>query len=121
MLYEKKIKINNMINKIKDKDILKKIFLLVHKEFNNDATHNDKYTHNNNGIYFDLNNLKEETLLQIEAILLDSLLDNNTDSDTLKLNIYTIDETNDYLKISNGFKLSNKEKILINNNQVNHA
>ena len=30
MKYEKKIKINNMINKVKDKEIFKKIFFLVH-------------------------------------------------------------------------------------------
>ena len=112
MLYEKKIKINNKINKIKDKEILKKIFLLVHEELKN--TGDNKYTHNNNGIYFDLNNLTDDTLLQIEAILLETV---DTDSDTLKLNIYSADDT-DYLKISNGFKLSNKEKNLIN---VNHT
>ena len=115
MFYEKKIKINNMISKVKDKDVLKNIFLLVHEELKN--TGDNKYTHNNNGIYFDLNNLKDDTILKIEAILLESNPDNNTDSETLKLNIYSADES-DYLKISNGFKLSNKEKNLIN---VNHT
>ena len=114
MIYEKKIKINNMITKVKDKDILKNIFLLVHEELKN--TGDNKYTHNNNGIYFDLNNLKDETLLKIEAILLEA--NDNTDSETLKLNIYSTEE-NDYLKISNGFKLSNKEKNLINVNHIN--
>jgi len=112
MQYEKKIKINNMINKVKDKEIFKKIFFLVHNEL---YTENDcKYTHNNNGIFFDLNLLSDETLLKIEETILDSnTLDNNTDSESIKLSIYSNEET-DYMKISDGFKLSNKEKTLIN-------
>ena len=110
MLYEKKIKINNMISKIVDKDILKKIFLLVQGELL------DKYTYNNNGIYFDLNNISDSTLLQVESILIKSI-DNTINNDTVKVNIYTTDEMSDYLKINNGFKLSNKEKTVIN---INH-
>ena len=111
MQYEKKIKINNMINKVKDKEIFKKIFVLVHNEL---YTENDcKYTHNNNGIFFDLNLLSDETLLKIEDIILDSNTLDNTDSESIKLSIYSNEET-DYMKISDGFKLSNKEKTLIN-------
>ena len=103
------MKINNMINKVKDKNIFKTIFILVHNEL---YTENDcKYTHNNNGIFFDLNLLSDETLIKIEQTILESNI--NTDSESIKLSLYSNEET-DYMKISDGFKLSNKEKLLIN-------
>ena len=107
MLYEKKIQINNMISKVTDKEILKKIFTLVRDELIN------KFTYNNNGIFFDLNNITDSTLLQIESILI-KCIENTVDTDTLKVNIYTTDDASQYLKLSNGFKLSNKEKNVIN-------
>lgn len=112
MNYEKKIKLNNMISRIKNKQLLKDLFLLVHAELNN--TGECKYTHNNNGIFFDLNILTDETLFKIEDLLTNSTnLDTNTDSDTIKLNIYSADDTVEMMKLSNGFKLSNKEKNII--------
>jgi hypothetical protein len=99
-----------MISRIKNKELLKELFLLVHAELNN--TGECKYTHNNNGIFFDLNILTDETLFKIEELLTSSY-NQDTDSDTIKLNIYSADDTAEMMKLSNGFKLSNKEKNLI--------
>jgi hypothetical protein len=116
MNYEKKVKINNMISRIKNKQLLKDLFMLVHVELN--STGECKYTHNNNGIFFDLNILSDETIYQIEKLILDAnCLDTPTDSDTIKLNIYSMDDTSELIKLGNGFKLSNKEKNLIANFQ----
>ena len=118
MIYEHKIKINNLISKVKDKNMLKKIFLLVHAELSDTDTGECKYTHNNNGIFFDLNLLSDKTLLDIEATIQSiNTSNNNSDSESLKYTLYSNDDNVDYLKISNGSKLSNKEKNLINNFQ----
>ena len=116
MIYEKKIKINNLINKVKDKKIFKKIFLLVHTELTDVNTGECNYSHNNNGIFFDLNLLSDETLISIEELLLD-LNTSNTDSETIKYTLYSNDDNNEFLKLNDGAKLSNKEKNLINNFQ----
>ena len=89
MIYEKKIKINNMINKIKDKDVLKQIFYIISKD--GDST----YTYNNNGIYFDLNKMSDNILIQLENLL----TNNDNDTETVK---YTINshEENEYVKIN---------------------
>lgn len=117
MDYEKKKKLNNMISKIKNKELLKELFLLVQSDQNDLGE--CKYTHNNNGIFFDLNILSNNTLLKMEELIIESNIETNTDSETIRLNIYSIDDTTEMMKISKGSKLSNKEKHLISQIQKN--
>lgn len=80
------IKIKDMMIKIKDKQIFKEIFYIAQ----NDLQSTDgecKYSHNDNGIFFDLKLLSEETLLKIEDLLKTNISSNNTDSDTMSVNI----------------------------------
>ena len=80
------IKIKDMITKIKDKQVFKEIFYIAQ----NDLQYTDgecKYSHNNNGIFFDLKLLSEITLLKIEELLKTTLSSNNTESDTMSVNI----------------------------------
>lgn len=112
MIYEKKVKINNMINNVKDKNILKEIFYAVRDELTSDGT--CKYTYNNNGIFFDLNILSDAVLIEIEKIL-----NNNnmieTESESIKYNAYSEDGNNtNIVKNNNDYKLSNKEKNVMN-------
>ena len=88
MSYERKNKINTIINKIKDKAILISIFNVVNMDINKEG--DSKYTYNNNGIYFDLNILNESVLLEIENIVLKATI-TDKESDTIKYNIYSQD------------------------------
>lgn len=84
------IKIKDMLEKIKDKAIFKEIFYIVQPELNSSGE--CKYSHNNNGIFFDLKLLSDNILLQIEKLLKKSI-SINTDSETFNYNIY-YDEKN---------------------------
>jgi hypothetical protein len=80
------IKIKDMITKIKDKHVFKEIFYIAQ----NDLQSNDgecKYSHNDNGIFFDLKLLSETTLLKIEELLKTNISSNNTESETMSVNI----------------------------------
>ena len=105
MFHDKKVKIKNMISNIKDKVILKEIFLLIQHELKSNGC--CKYTHNSNGIFFDLNHLSCEKILQIEEIITNA---NNTETESIKLSLYSND-SNEYVNISN------KDKFIINNIQ----
>ena len=81
------IKIKDMITKIKDKQIFKEIFYIAQ----NDLQSTDgecKYSHNNNGIFFDLKLLSETTLIKIEDLLKTNISSNTTESETISYNIY---------------------------------
>ena len=67
MIRERILKINDMISKIKNKEILKEIFYIVQTELHND--NECKYTHNDNGIFFDLILLSDETLEKLELFV----------------------------------------------------
>ena len=82
MNYEKKIKINDKIKNIIDKDLFYKIFKLLKNDLYNES--GDKlYTENNNGIFFDLNKISDESLNKLEILLSESIL-NTTDSENIK-------------------------------------
>ena len=121
MIYENKIKLRDTINKIKDKAILKEIFLLVHNELTSSG--DNKYSYNNNGILFDLNILSDQLLYKVEEIInvsKDTIMDSSECTDNKPtFNVYSQDDNVEYMKITNGFKLSNKEKNLFNNYMVN--
>ena len=71
------IKIKDLMAKIKDKQIFKEIFYIAQPELQ--STGDCKYSHNHNGIFFDLKVLSDETLIKIETILKKQI--NNTESD----------------------------------------
>jgi hypothetical protein len=84
------IKIKDMITRIKDKQVLKEIFYIAQNDLQSDLQSSDgecKYSHNDNGIFFDLKLLSKETLLKIEELLKTTISSNNTDSDTTSVNI----------------------------------
>jgi hypothetical protein len=85
------IKIKDMIGKIKDKQIFKEIFYISQQDLSSEDG-NCKYSHNHNGIFFDLKLLSESTLMKIEELLKQSISTNNTDSETINYNIYYNDE-----------------------------
>ncbi len=67
-------KINDLIKKIKDKDILKEIFFIVQSDSQSN------YSHNNNGIFFDLTILSINTLEKIEELVRNNIT-TQTDSE----------------------------------------
>lgn len=91
---ERILKINDLIKKVKDKHILKEIFYLAQNELQSSGECN--YSHNDNGIFFDLKLLSENTLLKIEELA----KNNNTDSESINYNSYCSDEIIEH-KISN--------------------
>jgi hypothetical protein len=82
------IKIKDMITKIKDKQVFKEIFYIAQGELQSSLDGECKYSHNDNGIFFDLKLLSESTLLKIEELLKTNISSNNTESDTISFNIY---------------------------------
>jgi len=76
MDYSHKKKINDKIEKIKDKEIFFEIYNTVKDELNN----NKNITINNNGVYFDLNKLSNETILKIENILNEHFISTDTET-----------------------------------------
>jgi len=80
------IKIKDMIGKIKDKQLFKEIFFLAQNDLSS-VDGNCKYSHNDNGIFFDLKLLSDATLLKIEELLKNNISSNNTESDTISYNI----------------------------------
>jgi hypothetical protein len=89
---ERIIKIKDMISKIKDKQVLKEIFYISQNDLASDDG-NCKYSHNHNGIFFDLKLLSEPTLLKIEELLKNNI-SSNTESETINYNIYFNDNNN---------------------------
>ena len=65
MEYSHKKKINDKIEKIKDKVILFEIYNTIKDELSDTKN----ITINNNGVYFDLNKISNESILKIENIL----------------------------------------------------
>ncbi len=87
------IKIKDMMCKIKDKEIFKEIFYIAQPELQSSDDGNCKYSHNQNGIFFDLKLLSEQTLLKIEE-LLKSNISSHTESETINYNIYFNENSN---------------------------
>ena len=116
MDYAHKKKINSRISKIKDKDVFQKIFEVSKSELYTE-TGKKKFSHNNNGIFFDLNILSDKVLYKIEDILNENIV-NSTESETptsIKFSTYSQDDTNNYKSL--GPRLTNQEKNIIKNTQ----
>jgi hypothetical protein len=67
MNYHYKKNINEKIKKINNNKLYYKIFDLIKDELYDN--NKKKFTSNNNGIFFDINILKDDTLEQINSIL----------------------------------------------------
>jgi hypothetical protein len=76
MDYSHKKKINDKIEKIKNKEI----FFEIYNTIKDDINKNKNITINNNGIYFDLNKLSDELIIKIENILNENLISTDTDN-----------------------------------------
>ena len=116
MDYAHKKKINSRISKIKEKDVFQKIFEVSKSELYTE-TGKKKFSHNNNGIFFDLNILSDKVLYKIEDILNENIV-NSTESETptsIKFSTYSQDDTNNYKSL--GPRLTNQEKNIIKNTQ----
>jgi hypothetical protein len=81
------IKIKDMMIKIKDKQVFKEIFYIAQPDLQS-IDGECKYSHNDNGIFFDLKLLSETTLLKIEDLLKTNISSNTTESETISYNIY---------------------------------
>ena len=61
-----------MISRIKNKEILKQIFYIVQDELQ--SSDNCKYSYNDNGIFFDLKLLSDDTLEKLELFMKGSII-----------------------------------------------
>uniref|UniRef100_A0A6C0J5P0 NET domain-containing protein n=1 Tax=viral metagenome TaxID=1070528 RepID=A0A6C0J5P0_9ZZZZ len=93
MNYNNKKQINDKINKVTDKDILLKIFDTVKHELYC-KNGNKKFTQNNNGIFFDLNKISDETLTKLNNILNENIDSSDTENTSIKYTTYS-SENND--------------------------
>ena len=87
MIRDRIIKINDMIKKIKDDDVLKEIFNLVKAELKTDA--HCRYTLNDNGVFFDLKLLSDKTLIIIEDILKNNII---TETESVTFTTYNSED-----------------------------
>lgn len=87
MIRDRIIKINDMIKKIKDTQVLKYIFKLALPDLQ--LSGENKYSANDNGIFFDLKLLSDTTLEKIEDILKNNVL---TDTDSVTYSMYCSDD-----------------------------
>ena len=87
MIRDRIIKINDMIRKIKDKQLLKKVFniALPDLQLNGD----NKYSVNDNGIFFDLKLLSDITLEKIEELLKQNT---STETDSVTFSMHCSDD-----------------------------
>ncbi len=88
MDYNSKKKLNDKISKITDKDILLKIFETVKPELYNKKGQ-EKFTQNNNGIFFDLNKISNETLIKLNELLDETTISSETENTSLKYTTYS--------------------------------
>jgi hypothetical protein len=95
--YEDKLNLNNKLKNIKNKKIYKEIFFLLKDEIE------DIMLQNNNGIFFNLVDLSEDKLCE-----LDNYLNNLTDSDTVSIKYNTYSSESNITDL----KLSNKERTI---------
>lgn len=108
--YHKK-KLAYRIEKIKTKKNYLKLFKIINEDSN-------KYTTNSNGVFFNMNSLKNSTIDKIEEFL-DELdksneINNLANSIDTEFTPYSIDDFSDYKPI--GPKLSNHEKKILKRN-----
>ena len=105
---KKRKKIMNKIGKIKNRKSLLEIYKIVKNDLK------EKISNNKNGIFFDINKLKDDSIEKILKIIMENESSEMSDSE-LKFT-YTPYKDNITDSINNiGPKLSNKEKNLLKN------
>lgn len=121
MDYNSKIKLNEKISLIENKDILKEIFNIVKSDLIIDGK--KKYSQNSSGIYFDLLIISDNNLLKVKELLDSYFSETDSDINVVKNNLnyqsYSLDDKVEAIQGNNdGFRLSNQEKnILLKNNK----
>jgi hypothetical protein len=121
MDYNSKIKLNEKISLIENKDILKNIFNIAKPDLIIDGK--KKYSQNSSGIYFDLLLVSNDNLLKIKELIDNYFTESESDINSIKNNLnyksYSTDDKVDAIQGSNdGPRLSNQEKnILLKNNK----
>ena len=109
--FQQKKKLAKNIGKLSSENDYKKLFKLVEDD-------GVTYTINNNGIFFDINLLNEETLYKIDDLIKLSI---NNKEEELVYNSYipyTKEEFSEYHKT--GINLSKEDKIVINKCRFNN-
>jgi hypothetical protein len=87
MIRDRIIKINDMIRKIKDKQLLKKVFNIALPDLQSNG--DNKYSVNDNGIFFDLKLLSDITLEKIEELLKQNT---STETDSVTFSMHCSDD-----------------------------
>ncbi len=87
MIRDRIIKINDMIKKIKDKQLLKEIFNIALPDLQSNGE--NKYSVNDNGIFFDLKLLSDITLEKIEELLKQNI---STETDSVTFSMHCSDD-----------------------------
>ena len=122
MDYNSKIKLNDKITQIDNKDILKQIFNIAKSDLIKNGK--KKYSQNSNGIYFDLLLISDENLLKIKEVIYSYFSETDSEinsfKETLDYKSYSNDDKVEAIQGSNdGPRLSNQEKnILLKNNKL---
>lgn len=121
MDYNSKIKLNEKISLIENKDILKKIFEIAKDDLIKNGK--KKYSHNSSGIYFDLLLISDDNLLKIKDLIYNYFSETDSEINNFKENLeyksYSNDDKAEAIQGNNdGPRLSNQEKnILLKNNK----
>lgn len=123
MDYNSKIKLNEKIYLIENKEVLKEIFEIAKSDLIIEGK--KKYSKNSNGIYFDLLLISDDNLIKIKELI--NSYFSETDSEiniikpisSLEYKSYSNDDKAEAIQGNNeGPRLSNQEKnILLKNNK----
>lgn len=122
MDYNSKIKLNEKISLIENKDILKKIFEIAKEDLI--VNNKKKYSQNSSGIYFDLLLISDKNLLLIKELINTYFSETDSEINIIKDNFdyksYSNDDKVESIQgNNNGPRLSNQEKnILLKNNKI---
>lgn len=87
MIRDRIIKINDMIRKIKDTQLLKEVFNIALPDLQSNGE--NKYSVNDNGIFFDLKLLSDITLEKIEELLKQNI---STETDSVTFSMHCSDD-----------------------------
>ena len=87
MIRDRIIKINDMIRKIKDKQLLKEVFNIALPDLQSNGE--NKYSVNDNGVFFDLKLLSDITLEKIEELLKQNI---STETDSVTFSMHCSDD-----------------------------
>lgn len=124
MDYNSKIKLNEKISLIENKEVLKEIFEIAKSDLIIEGK--KKYSKNSNGIYFDLLLISDDNLIKIKELINSYFSETDSEiniikpfSEKLDYKSYSNDDKAEAIQGNNdGPRLSNQEKnILLKNNK----